>query len=272
MLLIDVTALLEALKEKIEKVKLGEISLNRVLADAVIGENPWPPAPANPIQARGGASLNEAQSRAYNHALRDAITFIWGPPGCGKTKTLGEVVRSAYEGGKRVLVCSNTNKAVDQVLYEVCKALGLDHPAMKDGRVVRMGRVADNKLKEYREFVTIDGIVERRSVDLKAEKQQIEDGIERIDVRTKHARQILARFERLDKAERQVATEQEHNNQIDREGRTIQEELSRNEARQLALAAELEKRRTTIFKLLLRSEATIRAGSKRGLPHFGILC
>jgi hypothetical protein len=94
-LLIDSTALLEAIRDRIEKVKKTEITLNRTLADAVVGEKSWPTAPADSIPTTREASLNQPQFRAYEHALRNAVTFIWGPPGCGKTKTLGQIVRSA---------------------------------------------------------------------------------------------------------------------------------------------------------------------------------
>jgi hypothetical protein len=263
-LLIDSTALLEAIRDRIEKVKKTEITLNRTLADAVVGEKSWPTAPADSIPTTREASLNQPQFRAYEHALRNAVTFIWGPPGCGKTKTLGQIVRSAFECGKRVLVCSNTNKAVDQILYQICKALGREHPAMEEGRVVRFGRVVDDKLEaEYREFVTVDGIVERRSADLKAKKQWLESSIAQIDAHTEQARQILAKFEALDQTERRVTTEQERTNQIAQQGKLLQEELSRVKSKETELLAELEKRRTAFLKIFLRSEDAIRADIER---------
>lgn len=263
-LLIDSTALLEALRDRIEKVKKTEITLNRILADAVVGEKSWPPAPAESIPSTRKASLNGPQFRAYEHALINAVTFIWGPPGCGKTKTLGEIVRSAFEGGKRILVCSNTNKAVDQILYQICKALGREHPAMEEGRVVRFGRVVDDRLEaEYRKFVTIDGIVERRSADLKAEKQRLESSIAQIDAHTEQAQQILARFEAFDHAERRVTTEQERTNQIAQQGKLLQEELSGIKSKDTDLLAELDKRRTAFLKIFLRSEDAIRADLER---------
>ena len=258
-LLIDATSLLEALHDRIERAKKSEITLNRALADAVVGGRSWPTPPAAPIPTTGDASLNQQQFRAYEHALTDAVTFIWGPPGCGKTKTLGEIVRSAFDGGKRILVCSNTNKAVDQILYEICKALGREHPAMEEGRVVRIGRVADDKLEaEYREFVTVDGIVDRRSADLKAEKQRFENSIARIDAQTEQARQTLAKFEALDLAERRVTTDQENTNQIARQAKQLREELTGTEAKQTELVAELEERRSAFFKIFRRTEEAIR--------------
>ena len=132
-LLIYTTAFLEALKEKIEAVNTGEITLNRTLADAVVQPGPLPNRPTHPIQANDGSELDDSQRIAYQTALREAVTFIWGPPGCGKTMTLSAIVRSAFDGGKRTLVCSNTNKAVDQVLYKICETLTHEHPAMEGG-------------------------------------------------------------------------------------------------------------------------------------------
>lgn len=263
-LLLDATALLDALRDRIEKVKKNEITLNRTLADAVLGETPWPSTPVDPILAASHVSLNPSQLCAYESALRHAITFIWGPPGCGKTTTLAQIVRSAFEAGKRVLVCSNTNKAVDQVLYQICKTLGPEHIAMEEGRIVRLGRVVYDKLEAgYREFVTVDGIVERRSADLNSEKKQLESNITQIDARTKHAQQILAQFDASDRAERDVTIEQERTNQIASEGQSCKEELSRSRSKEAELLKELEKRRAAFVKIFLRSEDKIRADLER---------
>jgi hypothetical protein len=135
---------------------------------------------------------------------------------------------------------------------------------MEEGRVVRFGRVVDDKLEaEYREFVTVDGIVERRSADLKAKKQWLESSIAQIDAHTEQARQILAKFEALDQTERRVTTEQERTNQIAQQGKLLQEELSRVKSKETELLAELEKRRTAFLKIFLRSEDAIRADIER---------
>ena len=115
-LLIDATALLEALKERIEAVKEEKITLTRALADSAIGKSSRPEKPDSsiePVRGFGLEVLNDEQRRACESALKESLTFIWGPPGCGKTTTLAEIVRSAFEGEKRTLICSNTNKAVD---------------------------------------------------------------------------------------------------------------------------------------------------------------
>ncbi len=254
-LLIDTTALLEVLKEKIEAVKNGGITLNRALADAVVRPGQLPKPPDTPI--REGlpidSDLNDNQREVYGNALREAVTFVWGPPGTGKTKTLGEIVRSAFEGQERTLICSNTNKAVDQVLYQICTALGREHPAMEEGKVVRLGRITDDKLEsEFHDYVTVDGIVERRSADLKSQKQTIETEIAKLDAGTLKARQILAKFASLDQAKQKLIAEKENVNRIEGDDRDLNEELLRNGARRDQLAKELQRRRNAIFGFFRR--------------------
>lgn len=58
-------------------------------------------------------------TRAWNSSLG----LVWGPPGTGKTWTLGNQVAYAAEPAKRVLVVSTTNDATDLVAAEIASAL-----------------------------------------------------------------------------------------------------------------------------------------------------
>ncbi len=208
MLMIYKTALLEALKEKIEAVNKGEITLNRTLADAVVQPGALLNRPVHPIQANGGSELDDSQRAAYYTALREAVTFIWGPPGCGKTMTLSAIVHSVFDGRKRALICSNTNKAVDQVLYKICEVLTHEHPAMEGGKVVRLGRIADDKLEsKYGKDVAIDEIAERRSAKLAGKKRQLEEEIARIDAYIAYMQQSKQQRDELSAEIRQIETE-----------------------------------------------------------------
>ena len=264
MLLIYATAFLEALKEKIEAVNEGDITLNRTLADAVVQPGPLPKRPTHPIRANDGYELDDSQRKAYQTALREALTFIWGPPGCGKTITLSAIVHSAFNSGKRTLICSNTNKAVDQVLYKICETLTHEHSAMEEGKVIRLGRIADDKLaSEYRKYVEIDEIVERHSAELKEKKSQLEAEIARVDAETQNAQKCLARFKALDKTERRVKTEMENVNQIAYKGQALQKELSHNSNGRDELDAELKLYGSGIFKFFRRSKEAIQADIQR---------
>ncbi len=53
--------------------------------------------------------------------MPDLLTIL-GPPGTGKTRTITEIVRAA-SAGERVIVCSQSNRAVDNVLKELPQGL-----------------------------------------------------------------------------------------------------------------------------------------------------
>ncbi|MFC6825069.1 AAA domain-containing protein [Halopelagius fulvigenes] len=61
--------------------------------------------------------LNQEQQEAVEHALlADDVCCIHGPPGTGKTRTLVEIVRRAAQSGRSVLVCADSNQAVDNLV------------------------------------------------------------------------------------------------------------------------------------------------------------
>lgn len=236
-LVIYETAFLEALKERIEAVDKGEITLNRTLADAVVQPGALPKRPARPIQASDSSELDDRQREAYQNALKEALTFIWGPPGCGKTMTLSAIVRSAFDDGKRTLICSNTNKAVDQVLYKICETLTHGHPAMERNKVVRLGRIADDKLEsEYRKHVAIDEIVERRSAELEKKKSQLEVEIARGDAEAQKSKQKRDELAEI----REIAADLEYDT-VGQRSAEITEIKSQLEAEVAQVAAEAQK-------------------------------
>ena len=87
---------------------------------------------------------------------------ILGPPGTGKTKTLAFLINHLCNKGERTLICSNTNMAVDQVILKCAEEK--DNKFVKDGKVVRIGKVSNDDLNnKYFQDVTIEGIAEKRS-------------------------------------------------------------------------------------------------------------
>ena len=84
------------------------------------------------------SELNLSQQAAVELALGANLAFVWGPPGTGKTTTLAHAIEEYFEAGKRVLVTSTTNAAVDQVLEKVV-GLGRMSDAIERGGVLRTG-------------------------------------------------------------------------------------------------------------------------------------
>lgn len=67
----------------------------------------------------------DSQNRAVASALSNDITYIWGPPGTGKTTVIGQIIGELYRHDRSVLVVSHTNAAVDGAIEKadkVCSA------------------------------------------------------------------------------------------------------------------------------------------------------
>ncbi|MCO5170388.1 MAG: DNA2/NAM7 family helicase [Planctomycetes bacterium] len=87
-----------------------------------------PPAPDGP---------GRDQTDAIRFALGQSVSYLWGPPGTGKTRTLAHLVRELLAAGETVLLTASTNVAVDRLVESTLDALG--SPARPP--LVRLGRV-----------------------------------------------------------------------------------------------------------------------------------
>lgn len=75
------------------------------------------------------------QNNAIRMATTQPITFIWGPPGTGKTETLAKIAIKMIQSKKRVLMLSHSNVSVDGAVRRVNKLA----PTLKPGTVLRYG-------------------------------------------------------------------------------------------------------------------------------------
>lgn len=80
------------------------------------------------------SGFSPAQCEAYTSCLSPGVRLVWGPPGTGKTRVLSEAINALVQAGKRVLLVSSTNIAVDNALAGV-----LRHRGHAPGDLVRVG-------------------------------------------------------------------------------------------------------------------------------------
>ncbi|MGR3764387.1 AAA domain-containing protein [Rossellomorea sp. NS-SX7] len=154
--------LLEKLIERLEEAKERHGKARR------IQNLMTPPQKTSHDQSIVKSTLHEAYLRSkYN-----PITYLWGPPGTGKTYTLARVAAYHYSEGKRVLLLSHSNAAVDVLIEEMHHFLS-KHDRWKSGEVIRYGI----NRKSYQDGITdlsAIQLLEQQDPKLAQEKSKVE--------------------------------------------------------------------------------------------------
>ena len=65
--------------------------------------------------------FTDEQKQAVEHALSNQVSIIQGPPGTGKTQTILNIIANLLLAKKSVLVVSNNNSAVSNVVEKLSK-------------------------------------------------------------------------------------------------------------------------------------------------------
>ena len=81
------------------------------------------------------SKIISGQTEAVYMSSSQPITFIWGPPGTGKTQTLANIALDHMEKGHRVLMLSQSNVSVDGAIMRTFE-LSEEH---KPGKLIRYG-------------------------------------------------------------------------------------------------------------------------------------
>lgn len=150
--------------------------------------------------------LNERQQLAVGHGLEPRITWLWGPPGTGKTTTIAALLNELLDADRTVLISAPTNAAIDVALLALLKRrqnfsageivrIGasetpgiaaralpvlLDEIAAKNGHQVakRLGEIRSEldqlREKAKRDGKKTDGEILRRIADLKSFQTELE--------------------------------------------------------------------------------------------------
>jgi AAA domain len=99
------------------------------------------------------SGLNERQRNAVAVAVSEKRSYVWGPPGTGKTTTLGYLIRRLVMAGKRVLVLSPYNVAVDQAILAAER-----RGDWSEGNLVRLGRISTDEVRQKK--LDLDSLLE----------------------------------------------------------------------------------------------------------------
>lgn len=168
--------------------------------------------------------LNTEQLDAVNCCLKQAVTFVWGPPGTGKTYLVSKLIQELVRRDERVLVTSHTNVAVDTALLRGIEGLG-PCPA---GTIVRVGDLARNEpgLLE----ASLDKVVEQKSESLRLRKADLEHRLRAVSADQERLAAALRLLEQSQQADRLVEKARTSFLQIER--KTDEVRRTREAARQ----------------------------------------
>ncbi|MDM8520286.1 AAA domain-containing protein [Anaerolineales bacterium HSG6] len=134
----DPTFILQALREVlVQKEWLSESLSQQLLTHSL------PKLPTQPTPPSVSDKLSLRQKVAIQRSLADPIHLIWGPPGTGKTSTLGQLVAQHLRLGHSCLLLSISNVAVDQLVQSVLKQV---EPHTRQ-QIVRLGFPLDEQVK-----------------------------------------------------------------------------------------------------------------------------
>ncbi|HLC30745.1 MAG TPA: AAA domain-containing protein, partial [Dehalococcoidia bacterium] len=218
-LVLNETELLKRLREKIEALSVAS-SLG--LAPKVFGKErsliafrEAPPAVC--------ARLDSEETRsALQQCIGSEVTFLWGPPGTGKTFTIAALVASLTTLDETALVTSHTHVAVEQALWALiepptdtrsgdARKPGFLHgsPLIDEGRILKVGKLTSKKIPPS---VHLDSHLEERAKQRDANIKTLESEVERETRAQQELKRLLSPWLELRKAEEDhlVAT-REHN-------------------------------------------------------------
>lgn len=166
--------LVEQLRDRLQKVHRSEARFCKPAAERALGLLLPKTADAEPDPSvTSGGDLNADQIGAVRRSLGSETTFVWGPPGTGKTKTLAHVVEAHYRAGRTVLLVSNTNIAVDTALERIAERLK-GEPDFHQGLAIRLGPVVKESLRlNFGPQVIPEEIVARLGERLQHEKEAL---------------------------------------------------------------------------------------------------
>ena len=216
-LIISSYYLLQLLYEKLKKVDSGELHLTD------LAEKAFNLKPSNiglqeyQIPCYPDSKLHEPnpyQENAIRLALGSEVSFIWGPPGTGKTETIARIIDAFRSKDLSVLLISHTNIATDGALLYVVKHLkGSDD--YRDGKFLREGTIQKPELKKF-EMVVPAIVLEKNGLPIKIEIEKLTNDIDEISLVSSKSEAVIRQFQKIETLKREeenikVATLRERN-------------------------------------------------------------
>ncbi|WP_286952822.1 MULTISPECIES: AAA domain-containing protein [Aminobacterium] len=177
MFIIDTTENLRLLSERLEEISQKERQL----------ESPFPVKIFHPLDSNNELrsieqkgllpDLDEKTKKVIDACCSKEVSYLWGPPGTGKTFVISQLISRLIENGERVILMSHTNTAVDNALIETYNRSLKDSRWISKRKVIRIGKAVKNEVPEE---VQLDWIIEERAKDIKIDVMKKELQLQKV--------------------------------------------------------------------------------------------
>ncbi|GAI42164.1 unnamed protein product, partial [marine sediment metagenome] len=180
--------LLKIMEKRLSQVVEKEISINQDISQKVFGLIKSRSRNVKDfvihdylLDKKTSKKLNEEQKNALSKSVGSEVTFIWGPPGTGKTFTLAKIAEYFFQNNLEILVLSHTNIAVDNAIEKIAENLEGNEDYLS-GKVIRYGYPQMEDLFDRMKEISLDYWVELESKHLIEEKNNLENKIYKINL------------------------------------------------------------------------------------------
>ncbi|MFZ5988063.1 MAG: AAA domain-containing protein [Bacillota bacterium] len=141
-LIIDNVKLLESTRDTIIKIRDFQENPPRNIAEKAFGLGDI--ISKKEKVGRFPSEFNESQKEAVRLSIGSDVTFIWGPPGTGKSQTLSYIAEKLLKEDNTLLITAHTNEAVDGLMEKIIKLF--DEKQICEGQIIRWRYTQSKKL------------------------------------------------------------------------------------------------------------------------------
>ena len=204
----------------------------------------------------GYSRVNEYQKAAVVHSFQ-GDTIIWGPPGTGKTHTIAIAINEQIKRGRRVLLLSHANTAVDGAMEELAELLH-DEPVYTEGHLVRMGA---SQLDKY-PMLSLDEVIRTKSEELASQIKDLEIKLLPMQDKLSDFLKIQAMRDGCRQKQSNLSEKKTIYNQQEKELKQYMAEIGRDETTLQSQKAELSRLETKMFQTRRTKQKILSARQK----------
>ena len=140
---------------------------------------------------------NNEQNAALLSAINNDITYIWGPPGTGKTTVIKDIILNLLIQNRSVLLVSHTNTAVDGAIKKVDREY-FDKNGIKENEQYPILRVGNISGQDNSSRIQIESHIKQAGRELQEKRDELIVERKKFETELKEISQCIFKFEWVD--------------------------------------------------------------------------